>query len=178
MKIILIIIIFITFPRISSSNDRLYTGLKIPRFLSTKTSESNLRVGAGENYPIILVYQKENIPLEIIEEYYDWRKINDYEGNTGWLHERLLKGNRYVLINTPYRESAQIYGKPQGKIIGKIGNKNIVKIKICLNKWCKITIEEHEGWINKNNLWGVYKDELLNVPFYQYIINQYWKIIK
>ena len=39
-------------------------------------------------------------------------------------------------------------------------------------------INNHKGWVNKNNLWGVYKDELLNVPLYQYIINQYWKIIK
>ena len=30
---------------------------------------------------------------------------------------------------------------------------------------------------NKKNLWGVYKKEKINVPFYQQLINFYWSII-
>lgn len=153
------------------------SGYKIPRFVSTKSDESNLRIGASEDYPIILTYKLKNIPLEIIDEYKKWRKIRDINNNQGWMHERLFQGNRYGIIQTPYNEPAQILNKPKGMLIGKIGKNNIVKIQKCFNSWCKISINNHSGWINEINIWGIYENENYNLPFYQPAINYYWKII-
>ena len=178
-KFFLIIFIFINYNLYISKSfaNQNLSGLDIPRFVSTKTNESNMRVGAGEDYPIVLTYTKKNMPVEIIEEYYDWRKVIDYEGNVGWLHKRLLKGNRFAIINTPYEEPSQILNKPQGKVIGKIGKRNIVKVNRCLEKWCYIVLNKNKGWITKNNLWGIYDEEVFNIPFYQFFINLYWKLI-
>ncbi len=151
------------------------TGLKIPRFLSLKSSNSNLRVGPSENYPIKLKYTVANTPIEIIDEYKDWRKINDFEGNIGWLHKSLIKGKRFVIVNTPYQEDLQVFNKPKGNKIGKIGKRNILEVKICLKNWCKIKYRKNKGWVNKLNLWGVYENEVINVPIYQPIINLIWK---
>ena len=107
------------------------TDLKIPRFVSLKSDESNLRVGSSLNYPKIITYNIRNIPVEIVDEYEDWRKIIDYEKNIGWMHKSLLKGNRFGIINPPYAEEAQLFNKPKGNVIGKIGKKNIVKINKC-----------------------------------------------
>ena len=152
------------------------TGYKLPRFVSLKSNEVNLRIGSSTNYPIILQYTMKTLPVEIIEEYYVWRKINDIEGNKGWIHKTLLTGDRFAIINQPYKSYINIYSKPKGKIIGEIGKYNIVKIRLCLDQWCKINYKKNNGWINKKLLWGVYKNEKINVPFYQAIINQLWKI--
>lgn len=152
------------------------TGFPIPRFVSLKSDESNLRVGASKDYPIYLTYNIRNLPLEIIDEYEDWRRVVDIEENEGWIHKSIIKGNRYGIINTLHSQSAQIYNKPEGILVGKIGNNNIVKINQCLSLWCHIKIEQNKGWINKVNLWGVYNNEKFNIPFYQPIINLYWKI--
>ena len=117
-----------------------YTGLPIPRFVSLKSNDSNLRIGSSTNYPIILKYNIANLPLEIIDEYGDWRKTNDIENNQGWIHKSLLKGNRFAIINPPYEESIQIFNKPKGKVIGRIGKRNIVKIEKCLINWCFIAV--------------------------------------
>ena len=69
-----------------------------------------------------------------------------------------------------------MFSKPDGKPIGEIGKLNIAIIKVCLKKWCKIKFDNNTGWINKKNLWGVYKNETINVPFYQPLINLTWKI--
>ena len=103
--------------------------------------------------------------------------FKDIEGNEGWIHKSLLKGDRFAITNQPYETMAQIYRKPQGEVIGSIGKKNIVKINSCLTKWCKIEYGKYKGWMNKKNLWGVYKKEKINVPFYQQLINFYWSII-
>ena len=177
MKKFLVLLVIFIYPKNYSFADESLTGLKIPRFVSTKTDESNLRVGAEKKYPKILTYNHKNFPLEIIGEYYDWRKTRDFEGNVGWLHKRLLKGNRYAIINSPYEEPVQILNKPEGKILGKIGKRNIVKVNRCLKKWCYILYEKKKGWITKNNLWGTYDDEVFNIPFYQFFIRLYWKLI-
>ena len=176
-KIFLFLIIF--FYSFNSFSEELgkFSKLKIPRFVSTKTLESNLRIGADISYPILIQYKFKNIPLQITDEYNDWRKIIDFEGNVGWMHKRLLKGNRFAIIAAPYKEPVQIYNKPQGKTVGKIGKRNIVKIIRCLNKWCLVEINQKKGWISKNNLWGVYEKEVFKIPFYQFLINIYWKII-
>ena len=152
------------------------TGFKIPRFVSLKSDNSNLRVGPSENYPIILRYIVANIPVEIVDEYKDWRKINDYNGNKGWLHKSLIKGKRFAIVNTPYQEGLQVFNKPKGNKIGEIGKKNVLEVKTCLMNWCKIKYEKNAGWINKLNLWGVYEKEIINIPFYQPVINLIWRI--
>ena len=152
------------------------TGLKIPRFVSLKTNDSNLRIGPSENYPIKLKYIVANTPIKITDEYMDWRKINDYEGNKGWLHKSLIKGKRFVIVNTPYQEGLQVLNKPKGINIGKIGKRNILEINTCLINWCKIKYKKNKGWVKKSNLWGIYEKEIINIPFYQPIIDLIWKI--
>ena len=173
--------LFILF--ISFSNSNIYaenigseTGFKIPRYVSIKSNEANLRVGSSKNYPIILKYTSKNLPLKIIDEYDVWRKIIDLENNEGWIHESLLKGDRYAIINQPYDNPIKIFNKPKGKAYGTIGKNNIVKIKTCLINWCSIKFENHSGWVYKKNLWGVDDNEKIKVPFYQPILNKIWQI--
>ena len=68
------------------------TGLDIPRFVSLKSNDANLRIGPSINYPIEIKYVKQNLPIEIIEEFDVWRKVKDYDNNIGWLHKSLIKG--------------------------------------------------------------------------------------
>ena len=153
------------------------TGYELPRYVSLQSNKSNLRVGANKDYPKILTYVVKNFPIEITNEYKQWREIKDIDGNQGWMHESLIQGNRYGIIKSLHDEATQIYIKPEGSVIWKIGNKNIVKINKCLKVWCYINYKEKQGWINKINIWGVYKNEEFNIPFYQAIINLYWKIV-
>ena len=152
------------------------TGWKLPRFVSLKADKVNLRVGPDKKYPMIIKYTIKNLPVEIIKEKGDWLKIKDIEGNEGWVFETLLQGDRFGIINQLYNESVQIYSHPKGKMIGKIGKNNVVKVNSCLSNWCKIKYEGYGGWINKKNLWGIYENEKFNVSLFQPIINQIWKI--
>jgi len=152
------------------------TGYKIPRFVSLKSNDVNLRKGSSINYPIVLKYTVKNLPVEIIDEYDLWRKIIDLEGNQGWIHKDLIKGDRFAIINHNYYSPLQIKNKPQGRVIGTIGKNNIVKINKCMLDWCSINYKNKKGWVEKINLWGVYKYEEINIPFYQPLIKQLWKI--
>ena len=150
---------------------------KIPRYVSTKFDESNVRIGASTDYPIKLTYTAVNFPLKIIDEHEVWRLIIDIDGNQGWMKKSLLRNKRYAIIKTSSYQKARIYNKPKGIVIGKIGNGNIVKLNKCFSLWCYIIFREHSGWINKINIWGVDKSENFNMPFYQFLVKLYWKMI-
>ncbi len=153
------------------------TGLEIPRFVSLKLNDVNLRIGPSTNYPIMLKYITENLPVEIIDEFDVWRKARDHEGNIGWLHKRLIKGDRYVLSKQITKEGINLHLRPNGKIIGVIKKNNILYLKSCILNWCKISQNNIKGWVIKKNIWGTYEDEIYNIKFYQPIINQYWKVL-
>ena len=177
VKSILLVLFFCLFNNTSYSNEiGQVTGYKIPRFVSLKSDDVNLRIGSSTNYPIILKYVTKNMPVEITDEYERWRKIRDIQGNEGWIYGDLLKGDRFVIIVKNNESKIHIFSKPDGKPIGEIGKLNIARIKVCLKKWCKIKFDNNTGWINKKNLWGIYENETINVPFYQPLINLTWKI--
>ena len=154
------------------------TGYDIPRYVSLKSNQTNLRIGSSTNYPIILKYVIENYPVEVIDEFNSWRKIIDFENNTGWIHETLLKGQRFAIILPSAKISAEVYSKPEGTKVGVIGRRNIVKINKCIVDWCQIMFQNNYSWIPKKKLWGVYLNEEINLPFYQPIFNLIWRIKK
>ena len=78
---LLIIIFIVNFTVANAKTVGKSTGFELPRFVSTKTEESNLRVGASLNYPIKIQYIIKNFPLEIIDEHEDWRKVKDKYAN-------------------------------------------------------------------------------------------------
>ena len=172
-----IIIFFILASTNLYANKGPVTNFEMPRFVSLKSNDVNLRVGPSINYPIKIKYVKTNLPVEIVDEFDVWRKIIDHEDNTGWIHKNLLKGDRFILILSKKKKSKNIFNRPNGNIIGTIQNNNIVSLETCIYKWCYISTKEIEGWLSKNNIWGVYENELYNVSVFQPLINQYWKIL-
>ena len=129
------------------------TGYDIPRFVSLKSNEVNMRVGPSINYPINLKYTKQNLPIEIIDEFDVWRKIRDHENNTGWIHvSQLSKKKAAIVIDDDLImfKSPTIYSKPI--VILKKGK--LSKIVKCKNEWCKAKTGKYKGWLKKESLWG------------------------
>ena len=153
------------------------TGLEIPRYVSLKSNDSNMRVGPSKNYPIKLNYISKNYPVKIIDEYLDWRKIEDFEKNTGWMHKSLLKGERYGLILSTNKSRVNIYNSINGKVIGEINTKLIVRLSKCKIDWCFILINNYKGWIRKKNIWGVKGNEKFNISFIEMFNDYYFKSI-
>ena len=153
------------------------TGLDIPRFVSLKSNDVNLRVGPSINYPIKLKYIQENLPIQVIDEFDVWRKVQDHENNIGWIHKSLIKGERFILTFDKNKKEKKIYNRPNGKLVGIIKSNNIINLENCLIDWCYISHNYISGWISKDFIWGVYKDEIYNQKFYQTIIDQYWKFL-
>ena len=122
-------------------------------FLSLKNNEVNLRQGPSFEYPIKLIYKKKYLPVIVIDRSETWRKINDFENNSGWIHISQLSKKKSAINkknNSIIYKKSTIFSKP----IAKLETGRLVLIKKCNIKWCKINSGEYSGWIEKNHLWG------------------------
>tara|TARA_S200000501_G_C20515725_1_gene609027 strand:- start:46 stop:609 length:564 start_codon:yes stop_codon:yes gene_type:complete len=175
MKFIISLILSIFFTKICYGEVGKETGLEIPRYVSLKSNDANIRVGPSTNYPIIIKYIQKSYPLKILEEYDDWRKIEDFNKNNGWIHKSLISGNRTGIILSNNDDKIKVYNTIEGKMIGNIGAGNIISINKCKIDWCSISIDEYKGWILKKNIWGVEDTETIDINFLQIVIDLYWK---
>ena len=106
------------------------TGLDIPRYVSLKVSEANMRRGPSLDHKIDWVYKRRNLPIKIIGEFKHWRKVEDFEGQTGWMFKSLFSGKRYIIV---IREETLLRNKNKAEGLGKaILKKNVIaKVKKC-----------------------------------------------
>ena len=122
-------------------------------FLSLKNSEVNLRQGPSFEYPIKLTYKKKYLPVIILDKSDAWRKIKDFENNSGWVHISQLSKKKTALNS---RNNSILYRKPTiySKPIARLEIGRLVLIKKCKEKWCKITSGGFKGWVFESSLWG------------------------
>lgn len=137
------------------------SGLPVPRFVSLRAAHINVRVGPGKDYPIEWVYMRANLPVEIIAEFENWRKIKDIEGSEGWVHQSMLSGTRHGLIQKKIQD-IKYRAAIDAETIAQIEPDAMVRIHKCQGEWCKIQVDTFKGWLLKSSLWGVYPNESIN----------------
>lgn len=138
------------------------SGLPVPRFVSLKPDEVNVRTGPGTRYPIQWVYHRSGLPVEVIDEYDLWRKIRDSEGTTGWVHKTMLEGKRNVMIRGKEPRVLRIDPEATAKAMLKAEPMVIGPLLECQPEWCRIQVSGRKGWVEKKYLWGVYSAEVFD----------------
>ena len=177
MQILIAFISIIIFSQVSNADIGKETGLEIPRYVSLKSNDANIRVGPSKNYPIEIKFIKKNYPLKILEEYEDWRKVEDFQKNFGWIHKSLISGTRTGIILSNEKKTIKLLNTLNGNVIGEIGRGNIVYLEKCKIDWCLVSFGNYRGWIDKKNIWGIKEKEIINISFIQKFEDLYWKSV-
>jgi len=137
------------------------SGLPLPRFASLKADDINVRTGPGPRYPVEWILKRKGMPVEIVAEFDNWRKIRDWQGASGWVYQGLLSGKRSFIIaakptalhKTPATSAGHV-AKLEPEVVGEI--------RSCTGDWCRVRAAGVSGWIERTGMWGVYKSEPIN----------------
>jgi len=134
------------------------TNLPIPRYVSLKAAEGNVRRGPSLSHRIDWVFKHRAMPLEVTGEYGHWRRVRDRDGASGWVHYSLLSGVRTVIVE---QDMLPLLIKPDPKAPAKaqVELGVIARLDECIQAWCKIKAERYKGWVPRASLWGVTSDE-------------------
>tara|TARA_B100001093_G_scaffold139697_1_gene132248 strand:- start:640 stop:1098 length:459 start_codon:yes stop_codon:yes gene_type:complete len=145
LKFSIILFITLLFNTLSFSKDE--------KFLTLRNEKVNLRQGPSFDYPIKIFYNKKFLPVTIMDQYGNFRKIKDHENNSGWIHISQLSKRKAAIVgdkNLIVFKNPTLYSKPL--VILSKGRLCLV-IK-CQNQWCKIKVDKYKGWVKQSALWG------------------------
>lgn len=138
------------------------SGLPLPRFVSLKADRVNVRRGPSSEHQVSWVFTRKGLPVEIVAESDQWRRIRDSGGAEGWVYYSLLAGRRTAVVapwsegkTVPLRDGASGEARPIALLQpGVMGD-----VESCDGSWCRVTVEGRDGWVEQEALWGVYPGE-------------------
>ena len=136
------------------------TGYPVPRFVSIKNDEAWMRKGPSKDFPIDWVYKISGLPLKIVAEFDDWRKVIDASGTIGWMHTINLSSKRTVQI---IGSATKLYEERNlnSKIVAHAEKGSILNLVRCKDNWCRLKHTNISGWITKDRFYGIIENEKL-----------------
>ncbi|MEE2746437.1 MAG: SH3 domain-containing protein [Pseudomonadota bacterium] len=151
---------FATFEIANAQNLSNSSGLPLPRFVSLRAKTVNMRAGPGVRYPVEWVYKRKHMPMEVVSEFGLWRRVRDFQGTTGWMHQSMLSGKR---TSTVLGQTRTLRDRPvsSSSAVARLEPGTIGEIKKCEVSagWCKLGFGEFVGWLRRVEIWGVYISE-------------------
>ncbi len=121
-----------------------------------------MREGPSKDHRIKWLFKKEGVPVEIIAEFENWRRVRDSEGDDGWVFHSRLSGRRTAQINPRLKDKTiAVYGKDSDSaaVVARLEPGVIGNVEQCTGRWCRVSGDGFEGWIQQDRLWGVYPGE-------------------
>ncbi|HYB08116.1 MAG TPA: SH3 domain-containing protein [Alphaproteobacteria bacterium] len=134
------------------------TASPVPRFVSLRSDKVNVRSGPDVSYPIEWVLERKGMPVEIVQEKNNWRKVRDIQGTEGWVNQALLSSRRSIIVTGAVRtlreearDSARPVARAEPDVIGQLLQ--------CEKDWCRVEVNGLRGWLRRTEFWGVYPNE-------------------
>ncbi len=135
------------------------TNLPLPRFVSMKASEANVRRGPSLTHRIDWVFKRRGMPLEVTAEFGHWRRVRDHDNAGGWVHYTLISGVRTALVE---EDMLTVHARPDttSPVTAAFELGVVARLGDCTIDWCEISAGGYSGWAPKTKIWGVRPDEI------------------
>ena len=148
-------------PPVAAADRGPVTNLPLPRFVSMKANEGNVRRGPSLSHRIDWVYKRRNMPLQITAEHGHWRRVQDRDGAGGWVHYALLSGVRTALVEV---DMLNLYARPDPstQVMAQLSLGVIAEVRQCQLDWCELSAGGYKGWARKGSYWGVQPQDVFD----------------
>lgn len=135
-------------PRITPS------GLEVPRYVSLKYAEVNARNGPDEAHRLLWIYHAKGLPVQVVAETREWRRICDPEGGLAWVHKRTTDGRRTAMRVQPGNLPLLHSPKDGAKVSAYLKGRSVAQLDKCEKGWCRLRADGAAGWAREGEIWG------------------------
>lgn len=130
------------------------TGLDVPRWLTLKSSEVRARTGPGLDYRILWEYRAAGLPVQVIAETREWRKICDPEGSVAWVHRSVVSARRGA-FNASVEEVPIHSGRSEtASVKARFSPRSVISLDNCRDGWCEVRARKLKGWVPEGSIFG------------------------
>ena len=105
------------------------------------------------------LYKRRDLPVRVIQVYPNWRKIEDPDGDQGWMLVTLLSDRRTAIIKPGNPRDIHVKRDANSPVRYRAEAGVVGRIEKCDGSWCKIQIGKREGYIAEGEVWGVGEGE-------------------
>ncbi|MGH7016896.1 MAG: SH3 domain-containing protein [Caulobacteraceae bacterium] len=112
------------------------------------------RRGPGKDYAPLYIYHVRGLPVQVVEETTDWRRICDPEGGVAWVHRSMLAARRTVMARQG--AAAILHREPNAASppTGRLASGALADVRSCTADWCEVLVDGRSGWTPQSSLWG------------------------
>jgi SH3-like domain-containing protein len=137
-------------------------GFPLPRFVSLRTNQVNFRAGPGFQYPIVWVYQRQDLPVEVIGEFDVWRQVLAPDGGTGWVHEATVRAHRSFIV-TSSQASLRTRADAGAAVVAFLNFGVSGNLLSCTagSDWCEASTGHVTGYLTREDFWGAFAGEVV-----------------
>jgi SH3-like domain-containing protein len=138
------------------------SGQPVPRWLTLKSDEVHARQGPGLDYRILWEYRAAGLPVQVIAETSEWRKICDPEGAVVWVHRSVVSSRR-SLFNPSSEEAPIRAGRSvESAVRARLAPRALISVEACEEGWCEVRSRRLRGWVRAQGLFGAQERPLCN----------------
>lgn len=131
------------------------SGYCVPRYLSLKRGEVFGRQGPGKDYPTIFIYHAKGLPVQVVDETEDWRRICDPQGGTAWISRAMVDGRRTVMAVGAAPVALRRSPADGAGAAAYLSPRAIAALGRCKTGWCEISAGDAHGWVKPSEVWGL-----------------------
>lgn len=124
-----------------------------PYWASISRNEAIMRRGPSTEMPARWAYRRLGLPLRVLAVREDWRRVADPDGETGWMHRRLLSAQRSAIVTGSVQpmyvgpdSSSPVAFRAEEGVVGRLGE--------CRDGFCEFDVRGRIGWIAADGIWG------------------------
>lgn len=113
-----------------------------------------MRTGPSTEFPVKWVYKRQYLPVKVVAVHEVWRKIEDPDGDQGWMHVRLLSPNRTALVIGSGVATLRDGPEATARIAWRVEPGVVGRVEDCAKGWCRLDVAGRTGYIEVDRLWG------------------------
>jgi SH3-like domain-containing protein len=130
------------------------SGLPVPRYVSLKFDMVNARAGPGDDHRLLWVYRVRGLPVQVVAETTEWRRVCDPEGELAWVHKRTTDGRRTTINMSATPAPLHRRPKDASRVVAYLKPRAMAALMRCDEGWCRVRADDAAGWVRAGDLWG------------------------
>lgn len=130
------------------------SGLPVPRYVSTKFREVNARGGPGDDHRMLWTYRARGLPLQVVAETDEWRRVCDPDGGLSWVHRRTVAESRTAMRTAARDLPLRARPSETARTVAVLASRAVARLDRCDHGWCHVSVDKASGWVRAGEIWG------------------------
>ena len=130
------------------------TSAKVPYWASIDEEEARMRTGPSTDFPVKWLYKRKNLPVKVVARHSVWRKVEDPDGDQGWMHVRLLSPQRTAVVIGNSNGNLRDAPNATARMAWRVEPGVVGRIEDCQKGWCRFDTAGRAGFIETDRIYG------------------------